>query len=502
MKSPIFRKYTGIVLALLLTALPALSCSLLQRASEVIPVEELQSTVEAAVEDLPLEDETEEEVEESATESSPSQPEQPQIGVGELDSLLPQEGSGEPGIACFSSFDGINCLDESGWHLYTDENSSLGSSQISDMAVCPDGRILASQTFGVSVFDGQNWANIPMGDIYSPSSVFCDANNNIWIAHWEGASVYDGLRWTTHSSDLMATGEIATGLVNDVAVAPDGTVWAITTNSIASYDGSTWTIYQPGQGLDDTYFFSNIVIDHQGRPWAAHSSGFVMMDGGEWIPLEMNSFSTINNAFIDSQDFVWAGTYSGLAVFHDGVWSTFDTDSGYFTTDTIKAVVVDASGRLWASTTYGLHVYDGQNWTVYYMHNSGLNTNDITSMVVLGAGPSLPAIEEKMPGILTGQLIQDEKPLANINVEVCVEIIGYIYSGETPCSDQPFKEATITDDQGVFRFDSLPPGNYVITAQFADGTWAQLETEYGTTSITLVEEGLTTDVGQLIAGED
>ncbi len=80
-------------------------------------------------------------------------------------------------------------------------------------------------------------------------------------------------------------------------------------------------------------------------------------------------------------------------------------------------------------------------------------------------------------------------------MEFCVEAIVLSFSGNTPCSDQPFKKETSTDANGKFSITDLPAGYYVLTFQVGE-QWVQLSFMGGSSRV-LVQEGKETDVGEL-----
>jgi hypothetical protein len=190
-------------------------------------------------------------------------------------------------------------------------------------------------------------------------------------------------------------------------------------------------------------------------------------------------------------------------VYHDSVWSSYDMSNSGLSTDSVRSVYVDGNGRLWAGTQWGLNIFDGETWTAYHMHTSGLSDHDIEDLVVVGSGPVLPALMSRTPGSISGIIVHaNGEPLANAPLEACVEILGFMYFGPSPCSDQPFMVSGSTDANGSFTLADLPVGNYVLTIKLADESWAQLETEFGTSEFVPVNEGENTDVGELTLSEE
>ncbi|MFN2136337.1 MAG: carboxypeptidase-like regulatory domain-containing protein, partial [Candidatus Promineifilaceae bacterium] len=86
-------------------------------------------------------------------------------------------------------------------------------------------------------------------------------------------------------------------------------------------------------------------------------------------------------------------------------------------------------------------------------------------------------------------------------VELCVEQLSSYFTGDTPCSDQPFVRSSTTGANGAFFFDDLPPGFYVLTVETADG-WAQLTNDLGLGSERVpVNAGVDTGLGELTVTE-
>jgi hypothetical protein len=138
---------------------------------------------------------------------------------------------------------------------------------------------------------------------------------------------------------------------------------------------------------------------------------------------------------------------------------------------------------------YGIDILKDGTWTHFRMDNADLADNQIKNLAVVGAGPALPAPMTKKPGSIAGLLSKAGAPVPNAQMELCVEM-GLTYTGETPCSGQPFMKKTTTAADGKFSVADLPVGFYVLTLKIDDGSWVQL-------GRVLVQEGQVTDVGEL-----
>ena len=404
------------------------------------------------------------------------------------------------GILCAGSGTGLSCLNEGGWQQYTDENSALPSNYLYAGAVCPDGQTAIVHINGVALFDGTDFKQIPETDGYSsPEGIACAANGDIWVAHFQGVSRYSNGQWTTYGSENLASGESANELVYDVKVAPDGKVWVVTSRSVAAFENGAWTVYQEGQGFDGSRFFNALTLDANGRPWAAHGSGLDVFENGAWTSIEKTDYNTPESIAVDSKGQAWLGTLvDGAYVLEGSAWAHHDRASEHLLSNDVASIAADSGGRVWFGTSYGLTVFDGANWQTFLMSNSDLSDNDVNFVVVTNDGPSLPALAEKAKGSLTGKLEDaNHTPVADGRVEICVETIGMSFSGDTPCSDQPFFLSTTTDTNGGFSFEDVPAGYYVIVAETGTG-WALLTDQFGITSErTLIPAGEQYDIGTL-----
>lgn len=423
------------------------------------------------------------------TQPAPQQPE------------IPSQGAG---IACVGTKDqGAACLDENGWKAYNKSNSQLANDFISAVAACPDGRVAFAHFSGINLFDGKEWSNYAKGDYSTVSALACGEGGILWVAHFEGVSRYDG-KWTKFGVDQLATGEAATKLVYDVAIAPDGTVWASTPNSVASFDGSNWTVYQQGQGFDKKFFFKSLAIDNLGRVLVSHANGIAIFEDGKWnVTNSPNSISSIEDMAVDTRGRAWLGSLiDGIYTVDNGSWNNQTFSNSDLSSNDVNALAADTGGRVWAATEYGLSVFADGAWTVFRMDNSDLPVNDIRGVAVIADGPSLPAAIEKSPGSLTGKVKnKDGSPVANSDVEICVQILGTRFFGATPCSDQPFFLTGKTDADGKFAFENIPTGYYTIVMKVSDG-WAQLTGNVGSISEqVLVKPGENTDVGDITMRE-
>lgn len=478
-------KHLPIFLSILMLAIASLACEFMPTAGD--PTQTPEAETEAT--NTPADE----------VDATPTQ----QGDAPDLPEPISADGAG---MACLGLRDGgISCIDEDGWETYTTENSDLPSNYVANGTVCPDDRLAVAHVDGVSFFDGEDWEHIAKPDDFSSADgIACGEDGEIWIAHFKGVSRYFDGEWTTYGSSKLATGDSANDLVYDVAVDEDGKVWAVTSRSVAMFDDDEWTIFQKGDGFEEDMFFDALALDSEGRPWVGYSNGVAVYEDEQWKLLNKPGFDTIKGITFNAEGHLWLATLSnGATAYNGNTWTTYNLEEENLPSDHVTSVAGDSQGRVWLGTTYGLAVLDDGEWETYRMDNSDLADNLIEFVAVVKDGPSIPDTDEKTEASMTGILQDaDEEALADTRVEICVETIGSTFSGDTPCSDQPFFLSTETDDDGEFTFRDIPPGYYVLVAE-TDSGWVQLTDQFGIGSErTLVEPDEDYDIGTLTVSKD
>ena len=407
-------------------------------------------------------------------------------------------GPAETWVGSFGS--GAACLDEEGWKIFDETNTPLTNGQVADIAVCADGTTWLTDSSGLVSTDGETWVNhSTLTANKGFDAVACDPKKGVWLAGYEGVYYFDGESMTTHAASELGTGKYV-DQVKDVAVASDGRVWAVTANSVATWDGTAWRFYEKGKGFKKEYFFEQVLVDDKDRAWVTTGgTELLLYDGKKWSILSQEFLSQAKALAVDPKNRLWVGTYSeGASSFDGKKWTTYNRDNSDLPSNHVRAIASDAKGRIWFGTEWGLAVLDGKKWTVYHMSDSEIRDNEVYSIAVAERGPTLPALAEKDPGTLTGRVVESGDPKSGLKVEACVEFVGMLYSGATPCADQAFHKLTTTNDDGVFAFPKLPVGRYAITVRGADGKWLRLTDQFriGDKEV-LVQPGETNDLGDL-----
>ena len=378
------------------------------------------------------------------------------------------------GAACFyGTGAGMACLGPDGWLTFAGGEIDLGANRVNAMEACPDGTALFF-TDSLYAFDGLEWHDYGRGDFYSVSDIDCSQGDEVWVAGYSGAARYDGTGWTDFPLEQILGTQDPQEYPTAVVADAQGGVWVALSNSLAHHDGSQWKLYREGQGLNEKYYFSDLALDSQLRPWALHSGGLVFLDNGTWRTLSFPLGVSVYDMAIDPNDAVWVGTRDGLRVYENGQWRSYDVSRGDKSAEAVNVLAHDGQGRVWLGTPWGVNVLDGTQWTTYHMHTSDLPDNDVDMLIVLGDGPPLAGPLEKEPGQISGRVLENGVAVPGTTVEVCVEFLGIFFFGATPCADQPFQASTTTDDGGFFTIPNLPTGHYYVAVRSPNGEWRVL----------------------------
>jgi hypothetical protein len=404
--------------------------------------------------------------------------------------------TGDGGVACVLTYDGLSCLDQAGWHTYSAADTPLGDSNPDLITTCPAGVFIIASSNRTVSYDGKQWQRLYDPSFTDPDALDCDQEGNLWLAYDNGLSRFEGATWKNYYE-----GELPEAYKTDakeITIAPDGTLWVANSSydapTVLHFDMNTWTVYASPADFPDVGMLSDIAVDSQGVVWVTYNNGLLRFDGEKWVNYEYNLYAA--DFIIDPTGVLWFGTSSGVRLFGQGEWTEVDLPDEVNSSYDILSLVLDDSGRAWLGTEWGLDVYDGEQWTTYHVNTADLAGNRIRGVAVIGE-PSLPELIQKENGSLAGRLLQNQQPASSIPVEICAEGLGIMYTGRTPCSGKRFVRSTTTDADGHYLFEDLPAGSYVFTFKNGD-KWTRMTGYYGIADAWYtVKPGEQTDMGDI-----
>jgi hypothetical protein len=378
----------------------------------------------------------------------------------------------------------LTCLDGDGWHVYTLDD--FGDQLYLDLpnsrtfyppnwiVPCPDGRVFLKMGYVYLLENGLLFQVTRRGsDPISPDNFACGRNADFWFSENRNIYHFDGRDWTEYpENNFLGSGSTGEDRVNFLAVAPDGELWVITTNSIATFDGAAWQVFEAGKDFDKTPSAEELVIDTNGIVWLSSGTGLLKYDGIKWSAFPSPDDVFIHFMALDRENRIWVVDSRNFYLF-DPPKNRWDLqfDMEELSGAAINSVQVDGQGRLWVATNYGLAVHADSGWTVYHTYSADLYSNIVEKLIVFGDGPQLPALMLKEPGSIHGRLVNSDPTIyENKQVEICLKDLTSFH-GKTPCEDQAFHAVTTVDIDGNFTFTNIPVGKYFLMIQRDENSW-------------------------------
>jgi ligand-binding sensor domain-containing protein len=219
---------------------------------------------------------------------------------------------------------------------------------VTSVAVTPDGAAwfafgdhsVSTPGRGLSRFDGKEW-NYFLDDA-PVSELAVGPDGALWAGVGCGVQRFDGIVWET----VARCEDLPTGNVLDMAFTPDGAVWVASGFGLARFDGEAWTAFER--------FVHSLEVAPDGTIWmngweGRQDSNYVArLDGETW-----ERFYTVDS---------FPGGFTASAVTPDGLlWGT-----------TPEGKLASFDGRSWM---------DGESWTFYDTPDS-LSFDNITPLTV------------------------------------------------------------------------------------------------------------------------
>jgi hypothetical protein len=325
------------------------------------------------------------------------------------------------------------------------------------------------------------------------------------------------------------------GSYDDLAVAPDGTLWLLDMTGVEHWNGKAW-INEPKSTFGTT-LLNRIAVDTAGHPWISTSDHLWKLDG-TWSKVD-TSFAGKETPYFGAiaagpSGEVYESSLAGTRFWKDGVWhvAPAKTEVGDFTrlfigrdgrfaaSGSVAEIVIgaagskphaiqldklgakahraeilaiDAAGRTWIGSDNGVIVLGAddkllQQWTPGTV--AGI-TGKVTAIAVLGAGPSLPTIGAASTGTVIGKVLTKGQAVANATIELCDMPLTMFE--KTPCGSATTARTATTGADGTFSVADVPIGSYGFAVKTA-GKWLIM---IGGNCCTEMQAGKSYDVGSI-----
>jgi len=205
----------------------------------------------------------------------------------------------------------------------------------------------------------------------------------LWAATGEGLMRLQGEAWECVLEDTE---------VNILTGAPDGSLWVGVGCQVQRFDGDAWeTVFPCGEYLPRGKVL-DIEFTPSGAVWIANGFGLASFDGQEWTTYDR----LINSLVVAPDGALWVNGWEGtqgsffVARFDGGKWTTFKGAHSFPGGFLVGAVTPD--GLLWGTVPEGrLASFDGLSWGdegswTLYSSADGLALDEVLTMAVAPDG--------------------------------------------------------------------------------------------------------------------
>lgn len=201
------------------------------------------------------------------------------------------------------------------WYSYDTSNSEIPSNCVTSVGIDNSDEIWMGLSNNdryyqnkVVRFSGEEWSiyqseECLVTDFYV-SDIKADHWNNIWFAHLNGVSKFDGSVWKSVISENNLSGSNVLGVDED----NEGNIWFTTSlYGVFKYDGTNTINYNTKNSSISSNNIQSVVADKTGNIWIGRPGGVSRFDGEEWTNLSYSDFQIydIRASVIDSKGNKW-----------------------------------------------------------------------------------------------------------------------------------------------------------------------------------------------------
>lgn len=236
-----------------------------------------------------------------------------------------------------------------------------------------------AQESGFTIYTTEN-SLIPSNNIYH---VAIDESQNVWIHSDSGLTKFDRTNWFTYNSQ---NSQLPSNNILDIKTQAGNIVWVCTDNGLVRIENEIWTVYTHSNSGLRNNSVSDIGFDSQGNIWISNNGAGLLrtdlLSNWELFDISVNSvtLNDIKKFYIDKTDSLWVrhtwATNTGYQFFG---WFKVDGDGNaslVFPSDQIWAgnmgyrIGIDSKNAKWIGKEASLDNW----WIVKYSDGNFLNT--------------------------------------------------------------------------------------------------------------------------------
>jgi serine/threonine protein kinase/ligand-binding sensor domain-containing protein len=243
--------------------------------------------------------------------------------------------------------------DEDTWQVFGEAENALDWPSVP--AVDGDGSVWCGDYGQLVRYDGQSWQSVKPPELTNLEiyAVEIGPKDVQWLVTDKGLMRHDPATddWTMFTSaDHPIIQEIWS-----ILAASDGTVWLGGEDGLVRYDGTSWDL--PTAAGDAPRYVDDIAEAPDGSIWIAADGKLGNLVDGEWVYHTWPTDSWLETLTVAPDGSVWAG-YEGLGHFDpsSGDWRLFTPSDGLAHLH-VRAIHVTPEGVVWVGTEGGVSRY-------------------------------------------------------------------------------------------------------------------------------------------------
>lgn len=150
--------------------------------------------------------------------------------------------------------------------------------------------------------------------------------------------------------------------VRDILQTRDGSLWILTQQGLARFDGTGFIVFDRANNPDFTSDDPRALAeDTQGDVWVGGKNLLLRMTGNLLHRVTLADGRKLEHGYQlcpDPKVGMWVGGDSTLTYYHDGVTAIFGPESGLETGGAVCSAQFDSTGKLWVGTFNGFFEFD------------------------------------------------------------------------------------------------------------------------------------------------